>query len=50
MDRFEVDSWRSYSIISEIYIPVWIDLKKDYAKSFYLSKSIYIPVWIDLKA
>ena len=49
MDRFEEDTGISESLISNIYIPVWIDLKLFVQVGRLSHIAIYIPVWIDLK-
>ena len=50
MDRFEGELKNKFRFtLSEIYIPVWIDLKDDNLSLSDKVKQIYIPVWIDLK-
>ena len=50
MDRFESPlATLKMESLSEVYIPIWIDLKgvKDNGLGIYFQ--VYIPIWIDLK-
>ena len=37
-----------YSIITSIYIPIWLDLLLTFCFIYTLSSVIYIPIWLDL--
>ena len=50
MDRFEGRVKNDERIFIQIYIPVWIDLKRRGRHNWQQVYNIYIPVWIDLKA
>ena len=52
MDRFESCKFKfSDCNDTDIYIPIWIDLKADQeVREAVADFFIYIPIWIDLKA
>ena len=50
MDRLETSYITiSTNIIIKIYIPVWIDQKRELELGCFIVSLIYIPVWIDQK-
>ena len=49
MDRFEEYNCSALQNEIDIYIPVWIDLKRMKIRVTRAFNDIYIPVWIDLK-